>query len=386
MRPAPNIAIFSGYYHSHGGGIEIVSGHLAEGLERRGYRVLWCALRDDRSLNGSRIVRCPLTGTDIVYRLTGTPMPLPAPHAFRQIWKTIETSNVVIIAEANFLSNAIAFAIAKLKRRPVLLVQHLGLPSTASRPARLLTQLSERLVVRPMLRAGNAVVYVSEAVRGYFRDVRTRSEPLIIGHGVDTTLFRIAGPCERSRDRREFALEKISRVACYVGRCTESKGVLVLREMARRRPDWTFVIAGSGPIDPAEWNLSNVRNLGHVDPARVASLYRSSDLLVLPSPYESFSLVVREALACGIGVLCGDSIVQTDPNLERFVRAIRVDLADAEGTALRFVEALDAAAANPPGAAAYVAGQCSWDSVVSAYSDVVEKLIEGAERSRLVAA
>ena len=373
MSNTPTIGIFSGYYPSHGGGIEIVTGILAEGLAAR-YPVLWCAL-EDHSATSHRIRREPLAGSDLAYRMTGTPMPIPSAGAFRCIWRTIGSSDVVLIADANFITNAIAFVAAKFLRRPVVVTQHLGLPSTVSPFARLLTYLSERLITRPMLRTADQVIYVSSAVQQYFCEVATRSEPLVIGHGVDQSLFhRPSGPKERHKQRRTFKFQRGQRIATFVGRCTLSKGVTVIAEMARLRPDWTFVIAGSGPIEPTNWKLPNVRVLGHLDPSRVAALYRASDIVVLPSPSESFSLVVREALACGTPVICGDSILMTDPKLARHLRAIPVDLEQIEETAVSFAEALDSAQAAAAAAAAYVVECCSWDNILARYTDTVERI------------
>lgn len=387
MPSRPTIALFSGYYPSHGGGIEIVSGELAKGLSRRGHKVLWCALDDHRPPPGSLVSRRPLGGSDIFYRLTGTPMPFPTPSALRQIWNTVGAADVVLIAEANFMTNALAFVAARASGRPVLLAQHLGVPSTASRFSRLLTFLSERCVVRPMLRTADDVVFVSPAVQSHFRGVRTRNEPIVIGHGVDTDLFRppLRGK-ERAEERFKLGLQSKSRVACFVGRCTPSKGVEVLAEIARCRPDWTFLVAGSGPVDPAAWELANVRALGHLDPARLASLYRASDLLILPSPSESFSLVVREALACGTRVLCGDSILLTDPNLKKHVEAAKVDLDRTRETALRFAEALDRPGGEAGAGAAYVARTCSWDKIVSRYAAMIDGLAADRRSANLAVA
>lgn len=365
--------MFSGYYPSHGGGIEIVSGRLTEGLADRGYRVCWCALEDRSSFTGS-VVRAAFAGTDFAYRLTGTPMPLPAFSAFRQIWRAVSDSQVVVIAEANFLTNAIAFLAAKLKRRPVLVVQHLGLPSTASRIARFLTHLGERFVARPMLRFADRVVYVSPAVKDYFWPLKTRTDDSVIGHGIDPMFHPPQSREERERQRRKFVGKGKSRLACFVGRCTLSKGIEIIREMARERPDWTFVIAGTGPIDPGGWQLPNVIALGHVGVSCLAELYRASDLLILPSPSESFSLVVREALACGTNVLCGETIIQTDPNLERYVDALPVDLSKVQETATRFTEAMDSPRQPTSEGAKYVARHCSWDVIVSEYAKILDVL------------
>lgn len=373
MSTAPTIGIFSGYYPSHGGGIEIVTGILAEGLAAR-YPVLWCAL-DDGSAASHRFRREPLSGSDLAYRISGTPMPIPSPSAFRRIWRVVGASDVVLIADANFLTNAIAFAAAKLLRRSIVVTQHLGLPSTVSQFARLLTYVTEHLITRPMLRAADKVIYVSSAVQQHFCNVATRSEPLVIGHGVDKSLFHPPrGPKARNHRRGSFGFAPRERIASFVGRCTLSKGVNVIAEMARVRPDWTFVVAGSGPIDPADWNLPNVKVLGHLEPGRVAALYQASDVVVLPSPSESFSLVVREAMACGIPVICGDSILMTDPKLRRHLRAIPVDLGQMQQTAVNFAEALDDVPPPAPPAAAYVAECCSWDNILVQYGDTLERV------------
>ena len=375
MSNPPTIGVFSGYYPSHGGGIEIVTGILSEGLAAR-YPVLWCAL-DDGPATPQRIRREPLAGSDFAYRITGTPMPIPSPRAFGRIWRAVGASDVVLIADANFITNAIAFVAAKFRGRSVVVTQHLGLPSTASLFARLLTYLSQRLITRPILRTADKVIYVSSAVQQHFSEVATRSGPLVIGHGVDKSLFHPAnGPKERDRQRCSFDFARGQRIASFVGRCTLSKGVTVIAEMARLRPDWTFVIAGSGPIDPADWNLPNVRVLGHLEPNQVAALYQASDVVLLPSPSESFSLVVREALACGAPVICGDSILMTDPKLGPHLRAIPVDLEEIEQTAVSFSEALDRAPPAAAPAAAYVAECCSWEIIVAQYADTIERIAE----------
>ncbi|MEN2785432.1 glycosyltransferase family 4 protein [Sphingomonas qilianensis] len=48
--------------------------------------------------------------------------------------------------------------------------------------------------------------------------------------------------------------------------------------------------------------------LGKVPHERLADLYRWADLLVMPSRFDSFGLVVPEALACGLPVLASDRV------------------------------------------------------------------------------
>lgn len=384
------VALFSAYYPSHGGGMEFACAELARGLLGAGMQVDWVAQGDPVAGNVLSDHCTALPGTDAVYALTGVPMPLPMPWAIPAISRIAARSRVVVVAEANFVLSVIAFLAAKFHRKPIMLVQHVGEPSTVSRLARLIMQLGEKLAVRPMVRTADAVVCVSPVVARHFADVPKKAPCLTIGHGVDMAGFRLAASdAERGDDREMLRLPRDGKVACFVGRLTESKGIMVIAEMARRRPDWTFAVAGIGPVDPAGWGLPNVIATGQLSREDVARLYRTSDVTVLPSQSESYSLVVREALASGSAVVCSDQILETDGGLAPYLLTEAVDLADIAGTATRFAAALD----RPRGASQqqgrdYVEAQCSWAAVHARYVNLVSALMAktGGRRRALAAA
>ena len=101
----------------------------------------------------------------------------------------------------------------------------------------------------------------------------------------------------------------------YAGRLEHGqKGVFDLPEIDRGlgalgvRVDWT--IAGSGP-DEADlkqrWAFNpNVRWLGALTPAAVSSLYESQDLLIFPTRFEGFPVVLLEAMAAGVVPVVSD--------------------------------------------------------------------------------
>jgi glycosyltransferase involved in cell wall biosynthesis len=367
-------AVFSGYYPPHAGGIELVCADLIHGLCHLGMNINWVALEGGPFAVHANCTLSPLKGTDIVYRRSGVPFPLPWPTSTAAVWSAIRNAKVIVIAEANFPISIAAFAMAKIKSKPILLMQHLGAPSTVSGIARMVMCLAERIAVRPMLRAADSVVYISPAVANYFADVRTRHVPQLIGHGVDTDLF---APCAGGRlvDRGDLGLAPNAKIACFAGRCTVSKGIEVVMRMARLRPDWHFLIAGDGPIDPASQDLPNLTALGHVDRPTLAKVYRVADVLVLPSCSESFSLVVREAMAAGTRVLCGDQILETDPRIHEYVTARAVDLQNPEATAQTFAAALDEPSVSAAESRrAYVIEHCSWPNVFRAYAGIIRNL------------
>ena len=53
---------------------------------------------------------------------------------------------------------------------------------------------------------------------------------------------------------------------------------------------------------------NRVRFLGFVNQSGLPAVYRSSDVMVLPSEYEAFGVVVLEAMLCGCPVIVSDHV------------------------------------------------------------------------------
>lgn len=370
------VALFSAYYPSHGGGMELACAELAQVLLSAQIDVVWVAQQDKAQPLDRAGIYSPVSGTDIIYNLSGVPMPLPMPWATWTIVREVRRADVIIVAEANFVLSVLAFWIAKIHSKKILLIQHVGKPSTLSRLARGVMTLGERLMVRLMVRNADAVVCVSPVVANHFSGIRKKERFLTISHATDTVRFRPSLSVEeRSQDRASLWLPQAPFTACYLGRLTESKGLLVIRELARIRKDWLFAIAGSGPIDPNEWHLPNVHFLGQLDRDSAARLLRVSDCAVLPSQSESFSLVVREALASECRVICCDQILETDPGLAPHLITEPVDLSDPVETAERLALALDSSAHFPiEGARDYIKRVCSSNPIGAQYLRLIEDL------------
>jgi glycosyltransferase involved in cell wall biosynthesis len=92
----------------------------------------------------------------------------------------------------------------------------------------------------------------------------------------------------------------------FLGRITEGKGVAIALDVARRRPDVPFVLAGQGNIDafgPLPANVNYVGSLG----AERAALLGSARAIIAPSRYvEPFAGAVVEAALCGTPAITSD--------------------------------------------------------------------------------
>jgi len=90
----------------------------------------------------------------------------------------------------------------------------------------------------------------------------------------------------------------------YAGRLTEEKGLLTLLEIARNLPEHPVTICGSGPLEDRMKHhaqaLPNLRLMGHISAADLASEISRTALVVVPSRwYENFPYAVLEAQAAG---------------------------------------------------------------------------------------
>lgn len=90
----------------------------------------------------------------------------------------------------------------------------------------------------------------------------------------------------------------------------------VLRAFAKcNLPQTRLVYAGDGPlhaqllIEASALGIeSRVRFLGFANQTQLPAIYTSADVMVLPSEYEPFGVVVNEAMCCGCPVIVSDRV------------------------------------------------------------------------------
>jgi glycosyltransferase involved in cell wall biosynthesis len=331
------LVMVSHYFESHRGGVEIVAGRLARELARLAVEVTWLAADASPApvtteLCG-RVVSIP--AVNAIERWFGIPFPLPHPAAIKLIWRQVAAADVVLIHDSLYPSSLLAMWAARFFHKPALVVQHVGLVPYRSAVLRAAMRLANLWLARPMLARADQVVFISEVTARYFRSVSFRKAPRIIFNGVDRNVFKPAA-AEREALRHRLGLPSDGQVALFVGRFVEKKGLPVLEQLARMAPQVTWAFAGWGPLSPARWGLGNVKVFSNVEGAALATLYQASDAFVLPSVGEGMPLVIQEALACGLPVVCGSETAEADTELRRLVHGIVVSETDPAATAGRF--------------------------------------------------
>jgi glycosyltransferase involved in cell wall biosynthesis len=374
------ILTVSAYFETHGGGIEIVAGALARALGALGHdsRLAAAEMRDDIPYHPA-FTAIPLPASDPMEASTGLPMPLPGPTAWRRLREEVKAADAVIIHDALYVSSLAGRYLARRYGKPWVLIQHIGKIPYKNVVMRGLLGMANRLVTRRLLSRAGQVVFISAAVRDHFRDVRFAAAPMVMFNGVDSTVFAMRDAAARSELRRRLEMSGQRPQLLFVGRFVQKKGLAVLKRVARSRPDCDLLMVGKGPIDPRTWDCPNVRVLGRKTASELAELYNAADVMVLPSAGEGFPLVVQEAMACGLPIVCGRDSVSADPEASSFLTGIDVDLSDPDGSARRLMDALPGAMGTDGAAvAAYAARAYRWDANAERIAGCLRRLISAA--------
>jgi len=140
-----------------------------------------------------------------------------------------------------------------------------------------------------------------------FISKKTNSKIIIIPNGIDLKYIQKIQPANRNNNPIIF----------YLGMLTKGKGIAdLIKSISVVKKDiknLKLFIGGSGPYENTlrklvtEFDLEeNVTFLGFLNEEEKFSYMKSIDLFILPSHWESFPIVLLEAMACGKPIIATD--------------------------------------------------------------------------------
>jgi UDP-glucose:(heptosyl)LPS alpha-1,3-glucosyltransferase len=253
-------------------------------------------------------------------------------------------------------------AASTASRRSALFAVHAQLAHT-------LSLLGERLCLKPTRLRG--VIAVSEGVAVELRASYPRLASLVtvIANGVDRDRFAPASSAKRLAARSQFGLPLVGPCAAFVGGDWGRKGLRPAIEALAEADGWHLIVAGRG--DAAAFRRlaetagvsDRVHFLGTTDDT--PSVYHAADALVLPSAYETFSLVAYEAAACGLPLIA-TALSGIEDILVDGVTGYRVQGDAGEiAAALRKLAAAPALAPRMGAAARRMTAEYTWQKMVA---------------------
>jgi glycosyltransferase involved in cell wall biosynthesis len=257
---------------------------------------------------------CSLTEGIPIYRVWSRHLPIPVSSYLIYIWSVLRGFRYIVskgfrpdIINAHIYEAGVpSVLIGKLFRIPVVITEH-----STEFPRKLLKGIDTQKARFAFARA-DMVLPVSKALQRAIEEYGIMARFQVVPNVVDVSLFY---PDSSAR------LKRAERCLLTVALLDSShkKGIPflfeALRHLYEKRKDWHLDIVGDGPAR-AEYERV-AKNLGLAEQItfhgmkskpEIGAFMRKADLFVLPSLFETFSVVTAEALSSGMPVLatrCG---------------------------------------------------------------------------------
>lgn len=213
-----------------------------------------------------------------------------------------------VIHGTGFLTNIIARRVGHRLGVPVINGVHV-MPDAPRLDGRSRLEGVVRAVLdRPSRRRVDRFIVVSEAVADALAARGVKRERIaVVPNGIDVIAFRVA-----AAQPLGIEIPAATRRVGYIGRLERVKGCEYFLEaaalIAGQDPAVRFVVVGSGSTEAALLDLAatspvadRIDFLGHIP--NVAPVYRSLDVVCVPSLSEAFGLSAVEALTLGVPVV-----------------------------------------------------------------------------------
>jgi glycosyltransferase involved in cell wall biosynthesis len=182
---------------------------------------------------------------------------------------------------------------------------------------RLVKDALRRLYLRVILRGFDAFMPMGTCGKAYYRLLGPKGRAMFLRPYEPD--YRLVGERDEAAEHgvaRKLGLAPNRRRFLYSGRLVSWKRVDLLIQaygaIAERMPDWDLLIAGGGPdlarlqqMVPHELR-ERVCFSGFLQMPELRCCYHLSDVLVHPSEFEPWALVINEAAAAGMAMIATD--------------------------------------------------------------------------------
>jgi len=305
------VLIVSAFVLPHVGGVEVIVQQQAASLAEEGFDVT-VVTSDPKGSQADGSADAPAPGPHYrvvrnrawngLERRWGIPYPVWRVGGYVRLFRLVRESDVVHVHDVTYLSSLCAAIFARVARRPLIVTQHVAVVAHDKG----VVELGQRAVYGTWGRlvwrwAGEVIVY-NPIVQRFLVEFGVRALKIrLVYNGIDTAFFSPGDGSDRQRVRAQYDLPSEQPVVLFVGRLVPKKGVD--RLIAARGSEYHIALVGSGmvPSIPA-----GVTCLGPLERHEVRDLYRAVDLFAFPAVGEMLTLVMQEAMACGLPVVATD--------------------------------------------------------------------------------
>lgn len=304
------ILIVVHYFSPHIGGIEEVAKKQAESLVKAGHKVGIVTCRPSKGAprheerDGYTITR--LRSLNFLDNLAGVTFPIISPFSLITFGRLLREYDIVHIHDVFYMSSHIGAYAALLFRKKLFVTQHVAMVDHPS----WLVMTVQRVIYGTwgqfIFRRARRIVCYNTNVRDFLVSQRISNDKIKLQHnGIDITFFSPVNKEEKAALRAKYDLPADKPIALFVGRLVPKKGFDIA--FNSHSPEWQTIIAGTGQL-PAHMKLKHQDVTTIIfehgtDQSQLLDLYRMSDVFVFPAIGEIWTLVMQEAMACGLPVV-----------------------------------------------------------------------------------
>jgi len=327
----------------------------------------------------------------------GIPYPIFSPGLISVLRKKISRADIVHVHGMLYISSIAAIRIATHYKKPVVLTQ------TAPDKYHFRPRAGSGLAVRISNFCKGSVIGALESISLYIGkgnlarsdQITTLSTPLkkmlvelgveeqkieYISNGVDTDFFHPVSAGEKMALRKELQLPPDEKLILSIGRFVPKKGLDIF--IGAADPAYRLVVVSRGDFEPhIKKAPGRVTVLEPMPQEKLIKVYQACDVFVLAAAGEDvFSLVLMEAMACGLPV-----ITSNDPFYRNYIDDKKVWLIKPASADIR--EAIKKILSDPVlyaqmSSYARLAAmeKFSWDSRIVQYLNIYNRLTATSDR------
>jgi glycosyltransferase involved in cell wall biosynthesis len=229
---------------------------------------------------------------------------------------SIDRIAVTVLGYGN-ISHALVIVYCKLAGIPCLLMADSNILNDNCTG---LKKVIKMFVLKRLVSLCSAILPCGSLGVRYFLKYGARMEHIfLVPVEPDYLLIENTSPIFISKIAEEYGLKNCRRRFIYSGRLVPIKRVDLLIDafvkLAEVRSEWDLLIAGSGPLELSlrqrvpDRLRERIIWTGLIDNTEtMAALYKLSDVLVLPSDFEQWALVVNEATCANLALVCSSIV------------------------------------------------------------------------------
>jgi glycosyltransferase involved in cell wall biosynthesis len=229
------------------------------------------------------------------------------------VFKLIKTeSDILVITGYESPGYWLALFYAKLSRRKFIFWN--GTTLLSIRSSNFFVNLMRRIFIK------NADAYLTYGTlaKEFLVHYGAKADKVVVGcNTVDVAKFRQDSQSilpKKEEIKKQKGLPRLNII--FSGQLIERKGLMVLLRAFQElnRDDIGLIVLGDGPEKEKYQNycrenkIKNVFFEGHQPMNKIIEYYTIADVLVCPSSLEVWGLIINEAMACGLPIICSDKV------------------------------------------------------------------------------